>query len=220
MKMNRRARRVLSLVLLLLTLLPLAACGVRPAQPPVPTADLPVIEPAPTASPAPTAPVTPEAEPDESPDAQETPAPDAGETVPDTEPQPVEPEEEEPDLPDEDGYYYDVESVVLYLDTYGRLPDNFITKKQAQDLGWSGGSVERYQDGAAIGGDKFGNREGILPKANGRTYTECDIDTLGENSRGAKRLVFSSDGLYFYTDDHYEHFTELVVTEGGKVEWK
>lgn len=121
---------------------------------------------------------------------------------------------------DRDGYYYDPESVVLYLHTYGKLPSNFITKDKARDLGWSGGSVERYREGAAIGGDRFSNREGTLPTAKGRTYTECDMYTRGEDSRGACRLVFSNDGLYFYTDDHYETFTELYVTKDGEVKWK
>lgn len=125
----------------------------------------------------------------------------------------------EPDAPEQDGYYYDVESVVLYLDAYAELPPNFITKNQAGDLGWSGGSVEDYRKGAAIGGDRFGNREGLLPKSSGRSYTECDIDTHGAESRGAKRLVFSNDGLYFYTDDHYNSFTQLTV-ENGSVVWK
>ena len=110
-------------------------------------------------------------------------------------------------------YYYDLEHVVLYLDRYGVLPDNYITKDEARALGWEGGSVENYLDGTAIGGDRFGNREGLLPEAAGRSYTECDIDTDGQSSRGAKRLVFSNDGLYFYTEDHYETFDELVVTE-------
>ncbi|MBQ9858075.1 MAG: hypothetical protein IJO77_03650, partial [Oscillospiraceae bacterium] len=116
-------------------------------------------------------------------------------------------------------YYYDVERVVLYIHTFGELPDNYVTKNEARDLGWEGGSVEPYLEGAAIGGDYFGNREELLPKADGREYTECDIDTLGYGSRGARRLVFSNDGLYFYTDDHYESFTELVV-ENGEVIWK
>ena len=117
-------------------------------------------------------------------------------------------------------YYYDLEHVVLYLDRYGVLPDNYITKNEARALGWEGGSVEKYLDGAAIGGDRFGNREGLLPEASGRSYTECDIDTDGQSSRGAKRLVFSNDGLYFYTEDHYETFDELVVTETQEVAWK
>ncbi len=118
---------------------------------------------------------------------------------------------EEIDALDEDGYYYDVESVVLYLETYDKLPSNFITKSEAKALGWEGGSVEDYKEGAAIGGDKFGNREGILPDNN---YTECDIDTNGKDSRGACRLVFSDDGQYYYTEDHYESFTEIIVTDG------
>jgi hypothetical protein len=118
---------------------------------------------------------------------------------------------EEIDALDEDGYYYDVESVVLYLETYDKLPSNFITKSEAKALGWEGGSVEDYKEGAAIGGDKFGNREGILPDNN---YTECDIGTKGKDSRGACRLVFSDDGQYYYTEDHYESFTEIIVTDG------
>ena len=131
------------------------------------------------------------------------------------------PPSDEPVIPVTEGSpYYDAESVVLYLHYYGELPPNFITKAEARDLGWSGGSVERYLEGAAIGGDTFGNREGLLPKAAGRTYTECDLYTYGMDSRGAFRLVFSSDGLYFYTEDHYESFIELVVTKEGTVEWK
>lgn len=114
---------------------------------------------------------------------------------------------------DEDGYYYSRDDVALYLHTYGKLPDNFITKSEAEKLGWQGGSVERYRDGAAIGGDKFGNREGLLPKKSGRVYYECDIDTNGRSERGAKRIVFSNDGLIYYTDDHYESFTLLFGEE-------
>lgn len=119
----------------------------------------------------------------------------------------------EPEQIDEDGWYYSAEEVSLYLYTYGHLPENFITKAEAQDLGWEGGSVERFQEGAAIGGDKFGNREGVLPKAKGRQYYECDIDTNGKSSRGAKRIVFSNDGLIYYTEDHYETFTLLYGEE-------
>ena len=119
------------------------------------------------------------------------------------------------DLPaiDEDGSYNSMEDVSLYLHTYDHLPDNYITKQEARDLGWSGGSVERYAPGCAIGGDRFGNREGLLPSEKGRTYYECDIDTIGETSRGAKRIIFSSDGLIYYTEDHYESFTLLYGEE-------
>ncbi len=121
--------------------------------------------------------------------------------------------------PEYGGYYYDVENVVLYLMAYGELPPNYITKDEARDLGWQGGSVEDYLDGAAIGGDRFGNYEGLLPEAKGRSYTECDIDTDSYGSRGSRRLVFSNDGLFFYTHDHYEHFDEVYVTEDYEVTW-
>lgn len=122
-------------------------------------------------------------------------------------------------LPVEGEYYYDVENVVLYLVLYGELPPNYITKDEARELGWEGGSVEDYLSGAAIGGDRFSNREGILPEKRGREYTECDIDTDGYYSRGSRRLVFSNDGLYFYTRDHYETFSEVEVTEDYEVIW-
>ncbi len=114
---------------------------------------------------------------------------------------------------DEDGAYYSKDDVALYIHTYGKLPKNFITKNEAEKLGWEGGSVEQYAEGCVIGGDRFGNREGLLPKKSGRYYTECDIDTLGKSSRGSKRLVFSNDGLIYYTDDHYETFTLLYGEE-------
>lgn len=114
---------------------------------------------------------------------------------------------------DKSGWYYSAEDVSLYINTYGYLPSNFITKDEARALGWEGGSVEDYAEGYAIGGDKFGNYEGLLPKASGRTYYECDIDTNGADSRGAKRIVFSNDGLIYYTDDHYESFILLYGEE-------
>lgn len=120
------------------------------------------------------------------------------------------------------GYYYDLEHVVLYLEEFGELPCNYITKADARELGWSGGSVERYLEGAAIGGDRFGNYEKQLPAKKGRAYTECDLYTDGEKSRGAYRLIFSDDGLYFYTEDHYETFAKVTVDRDGEVEvnWK
>ena len=109
----------------------------------------------------------------------------------------------------EDGTYSAKEDVALYIHLFGHLPSNFITKDDAEDLGWSGGGLDRYAPGCSIGGDRFGNREGLLPRKQGRTYTECDIDTMGARSRGAKRIVFSNDGLIYYTEDHYASFTLL-----------
>ena len=109
-----------------------------------------------------------------------------------------------------DGIYTSKEDVALYIHTYGCLPENFMTKDEARKLGWEGGSLEPFAPGMCIGGDRFGNYEGLLPED--RDYTECDIDTLGAEKRGAKRIVFSEDGLIYYTEDHYESF-ELLYGE-------
>ena len=114
------------------------------------------------------------------------------------------------ELLDKDGTYTSKEDVALYIHQYGELPSNFITKKEAKKLGWSGGSLEKYAPGKSIGGDTFGNREGILPDYG--TYHECDIDTKGKKERGAKRIVYSDDGRVYYTGDHYETF-ELLYGE-------
>ena len=114
---------------------------------------------------------------------------------------------------DEDGWYTKKDDVALYIHTYGHLPGNFITKNEAEKLGWNGGGLDRYADGKSIGGDYFGNFEGLLPKKKGRKYTECDIGTMHKSSRGAKRIIFSNDGLIYYTDDHYETFTLLYGEE-------
>lgn len=171
---------------------------------------------------------TPEAETKELPSATEktvvTQAEETGNetagvssTSPETEkaPDTQAPETKEPETEkrlDENGSYYSKDDVAEYIKTYGRLPQNFITKSEANSLGWSGGPLESYAPGKAIGGDRFGNYEGLLPKKKGRTYTECDIDTKGK-ARGAKRIVFSNDGLIYYTDDHYESFTLLYGEE-------
>lgn len=116
-------------------------------------------------------------------------------------------------LLDEDGSYTARDEVALYIHQYGRLPGNFINKTKARKLGWEGGSLEPYAPGKSIGGSRFGNYEGALPEAEGRGYTECDIDTRGAKSRGSKRIVFSNDGLIYYTGDHYETFTLLYGEE-------
>ena len=114
--------------------------------------------------------------------------------------------QEQAPLIDEDGSYTTKEDVALYIHTYGKLPHNFMTKKEAQKLGWSGGSLEPYAPGMCIGGNYFGNYEGLLPDGN---YKECDIDTLGKKSRGSKRIIYSDDGRIYYTGDHYKTFEQL-----------
>ncbi len=115
------------------------------------------------------------------------------------------------EVPDRYGVYDGKDEVALYLHVYGELPSNYITKQEARELGWDGGSLERYAPGKCIGGDRFGNYERKLPDGK---YRECDIDTLNARNRGAKRLVFSNDEIY-YTDDHYKTF-ELLYDRDGK----
>lgn len=121
----------------------------------------------------------------------------------------VEPAEE---VLDEHGSYDGKEKVALYIHTYGHLPENFMTKAEARKRGWQSGALNRVVSGKCIGGDQFQNFEGSLPEKPGRTYYECDIGTLHSKSRGAKRIVYSNDGLIYYTSDHYETF-ELLYGE-------
>lgn len=115
---------------------------------------------------------------------------------------------------DEDGHYSSPQEVALYLHTYGKLPDNYITKSEAREMGWeaSEGNLWEVTDQLIIGGDRFGNREGLLPEAEGRVYYEADVNYNG-GYRGEERLVYSNDGLIYYTDDHYDSFTLLYGEE-------
>ena len=152
-------------------------------------AQTPAVTPAPTQSLQTVAP-KPTAAPTPKPTAAPTPTPDE-------------------QMIDENGSYTTKDDVALYIHTYGHLPENFIKKKDAQAAGWTGGSLENVLPGMCIGGDYFGNYEEQLPKAKGRRWTECDINTLGARARGAERIIFSNDGLIYYTPDHYESFELL-----------
>ena len=104
----------------------------------------------------------------------------------------------------------DPQDIVDYLYLYGELPENFITKNEAKALGWDSryNYVGEVAPGKSIGGDRFGNYEGLLPRAKGRQWYECDANYSGRK-RGAERVLYSSDGLFYYTNDHYETFTEM-----------
>jgi len=139
----------------------------------------------------------------------ETDEPTAAAPLPDEEQTPTSDAQE---IPDEDGAYDSKEELALYIHTYGHLPKNFVTKSKAEAAGWTGGSLDRVLPGMAIGGNRYHNREGLLPTAKGRTWTECDVNSVGRSSRGPERIVFSNDGLIYYTPDHYESF-ELLYGE-------
>ncbi|MGI6679077.1 MAG: ribonuclease domain-containing protein [Dehalobacterium sp.] len=113
-----------------------------------------------------------------------------------------------------EGSYSTPEEVAAYLHRYKQLPSNYLTKKEATALGWESqqGNLWEVADGMSIGGDAFGNREGRLPQAQGRKWYECDVNYQG-GFRGAERLVYSNDGLIYYTKDHYQTFTEISLEE-------
>ena len=106
------------------------------------------------------------------------------------------------------------QAIADYIFGHGELPENFITKREAEALGWD--SSENYVSdvapGKSIGGDRFGNYEGLLPEKSGRTWYEADANYVS-GPRGAERIVFSSDGLVYYTKDHYESFTQMFPSE-------
>ncbi len=110
------------------------------------------------------------------------------------------------------------DEVAAYLSIYGELPFNYITKSEAEAMGWKDeyDTVAQAAPGMSIGGDKFGNYEGLLPEKDGRQYYECDIDYTS-GSRNARRIIYSNDGLIFYTDDHYESFVQYDPETGT---WK
>ncbi len=122
--------------------------------------------------------------------------------------------DEELETIDKDGHFTSKEDVSLYLYTYGSLPENFITKKEAIALGWQSnkGNLWDVTEKKSIGGDRFGNREGRLPKKETRQYFECDINYEG-GYRGPERIVYSDDGLIYYSKDHYDTFTLLYGDE-------
>jgi len=167
--------------------------GVTPTTAPEPTATPdPTSTVAPTATPEPTVTVAPTA----TPEPTEAPTP--------------EPTKSPLELVEEDGVYSTPDLVAAYIYTFHKLPSNFITKNEASKLGWVSkeGNLWDVTDEMSIGGDKFGNYEGLLPKAKGRQWYECDVNYYG-GYRGSERILYSNDGLIYYTDDHYESFTQL-----------
>ena len=156
----------------------------------------PTSEPTATVAPTSTLEPTSTAAPTSTPEPTSTPTP--------------EPTKSPLELVEEDGVYSTPELVAAYIHTFHKLPSNFITKNEASKLGWNSkeGNLWDVTDEMSIGGDKFGNYEGLLPKAKGRQWYECDVNYYG-GYRGAERILYSNDGLIYYTDDHYESFTQL-----------
>ena len=143
------------------------------------------------------------------PAATATPAPAAAEAADQAEPETG----EITPTPVPDGPIIDPQSIADYIFAHGGLPDNFLTKREAQDLGWDSryNYVSDVAPGMSIGGDRFGNYEGALPQVQGRRYFEADCWYTG-GKRNAYRVIYSNDGHVWYTEDHYQTFTELFPT--------
>ena len=95
--------------------------------------------------------------------------------------------------------------VISYVKQNHRLPEYYITKNEARKQGWnpSKGNLCEVLQGKAIGGDKFGNREGRLP--DGEKYFEADVN-YHCGSRKADRIIFTENGDVYLTKNHYKSF--------------
>lgn len=162
----------------------LSSTGCRKKEPePVP---VPAVEPAATEEPV----SSPDPAPQVSEDPAGTPEPSPGISI------------------SEDDVYDTRDEVALYIYTFHHLPSCFMTKKEARKKGWEGGALNQTIKGKCIGGDYFGNYEGLLPET-GEDYYECDIDTMNKKSRGSKRIIYTKSGDVWYTGDHYKSYTQL-----------
>lgn len=114
------------------------------------------------------------------------------------------------DKPEETHSLTSFEEVAAYIKMHHELPDNFITKKRARELGWEPqkGNLHEVAPGKSIGGDVFHNREAKLPEKEGRVWYEADIN-YDSGPRGKDRIVFSNDGLIYKTEDHYDTFEQI-----------
>ncbi len=111
----------------------------------------------------------------------------------------------------EDGEYREVAEVAAYLCRFGHLPKNYRSKQeQARDPKGKTPQGQTYM----IGGNRFFNREKILPTDAGILYYECDLHDPADR-RGAWRLVFTEDGRIYETRDHYQTFSEIVAAQEG-----
>ena len=108
----------------------------------------------------------------------------------------------------------EAQRIADYIFEYGKLPDYFIRKQEAERLGWDSryNYVSDVAPGKSIGGDRFGNYEERLPVVQGRKYYEADCYYRG-GKRNAYRIIYSSDRHVWYTGDHYETFVELFPTK-------
>ena len=183
----------------------------------------PAVDPAPVVEPA----QTPDPEPEPTPEPSTDPAPDPTPSTPDTYELVFYPAQENVDPDDvyvygepvgvpasvtvkKGGEYTSMEEVALYIHTYGTVPPNFVTKTKARNAGWeaSEGNLWEVLPGKSIGGGGWHNDEEVMPGESYDQWYECDINYEG-GYRGAERLVYSDNGMIFYTPDHYESYARI-----------
>lgn len=106
--------------------------------------------------------------------------------------------------------FTDPQAIADYIFANRRLPDHFITRREAEALGYDADRnfLSDVAPGLSLGGDRFGNYENLLPKASTRTWKECDANYIS-GPRGTERIIYSNDGLVYYTADHYETYTQM-----------
>ena len=100
-------------------------------------------------------------------------------------------------------------SVIEHLQQHGKLPDEYVTKTQARQQGWSG---KNALHNGQIGGDIYRNDDLLLPTAKNRIWYEADIgidSSIARNKQAGIRLLYSNDGLIFITTDHYKTFKDV-----------
>lgn len=122
----------------------------------------------------------------------------------------------------EEEEYTSKEDVALYLHLFGHLPDNFITKKEARELGWVSkeGNLGKVAPGKSIGGDYFGNYEGLLPEKKEETTMNV-ILTVPEGTaaqRGSSTPTMDGFIIPRITTRHLRNFIpgKKIQSENGK----
>ena len=99
----------------------------------------------------------------------------------------------------------------VYISCLGKLPDNYVTPKEAEDAGWISkkGNLSEVLPGRTIGGRIYENRDSKLPSSPSRIWYEADIN-YESGYRNDSRIIYSNDGLIFATYDHYKTFYEVL----------
>lgn len=88
---------------------------------------------------------------------------------------------------------------------YGQLPRE---AKTTIELIKQGGPFPYEKDGSV-----FGNYEKQLPKRQRGYYREYTVKTPYARNRGARRIITGGQSpsyRYYYTDDHYQSFREVI----------